>query len=547
MGKLRSLMRLRRADLNGPGIVRRRRGRGWEYLDEDGVRIDDRETVERIRELAIPPAWKDVWICPYPNGHIQAVGTDAAGRKQYRYHQRWRERRDAMKFEKMTDFARALPGLRDQAARDLRKRGYQRERVLAGAVRLLDRGFFRIGGEEYAEDNSSYGLATIRKSHVTLGDGCEIAFDYPAKSGKRHVRSVVDRSVYRVVEGLKKRRGGGHELLAYQVDDVWFDVKSDDINSYIKETTGGDFTAKDFRTWTGTVLAAVALAVSGPVATLQGGAQARDDARDRGGGPLPRQHARGGARLVHRPARVRPLPVGRDDRRRAPRAGRRGRGRRARLPGRDRGGRPRPPRGRDEPGARTWPDPRRGSIARMAALALGDAAPAFRLPGVDGAEHGPDDYEGVPVAVVFSCCHCPYVVAWDGRLNAIAQDFKGRAGLVAVNSNHHAGDTFDAMVVRAAEEGFVFPFLRDDSQEVAAAYGAQRTPEVFLFDRDAPARLPRRAGLRPHGSRGRRAVAARRARSGARRGPAAGRGDPAGRLHREVGAGITRHASVALA
>ena len=119
----------------------------------------------------------------------------------------------------------------------------------------------------------------------------------------------------------------------------------------------------------------------------------------------------------------------------------------------------------------------------MAALALGDAAPAFRLRGVDGAEHGLDDYEGVPVAVVFSCCHCPYVVAWDGRLNAIAKDYQGRAGLVAVNSNHHAGDTFDAMVVRAAEEGFVFPFLRDDSQEVAAAYGAQRTPEVFLFDR----------------------------------------------------------------
>jgi peroxiredoxin len=119
----------------------------------------------------------------------------------------------------------------------------------------------------------------------------------------------------------------------------------------------------------------------------------------------------------------------------------------------------------------------------MAALALGDAAPAFRLRGVDGDEHGLDDYEGVPVAVVFSCCHCPYVVAWDGRLNAIAKDYQGRAGLVAVNSNHHAGDTFDAMVVRAAEEGFVFPFLRDDSQEVAAAYGAQRTPEVFLFDR----------------------------------------------------------------
>jgi DNA topoisomerase-1 len=264
-------MRLKRADLSGPGIVRRRRGRGYQYLDEDGERIDDRETVERIRELSIPPAWKDIWICPYPNGHIQAVGLDAAGRKQYRYHQRWRERRDAIKFEKMTDFARALPELREQASRDLRKRGFQRERVLAGAVRLLERGFFRIGGEEYAEENQSYGLATMRKSHVTLGDGFEITFDYTAKSGKRHVRSVVDRSVYRLVEGLKKRRGGGHELLAFQADGAWFDVKSDDINAYIKEATGGDFTAKDFRTWTGTVLAAVALAVSGPVARSKAG------------------------------------------------------------------------------------------------------------------------------------------------------------------------------------------------------------------------------------------------------------------------------------
>ena len=265
------MARLRRADLNGPGISRRGRGAGWEYFDEDGEKIGDLETLERIRELAIPPAWKDVWICPYPNGHIQAVGTDAAGRKQYRYHEAWRERRDTIKFERMADFARALPDVREATATHLRKRGFPRERVLACAVRLLDRGFFRIGGEEYAEENESYGLATIRKSHVTLNGNGVIAFDYPAKSGKRQVRSVVDPPVYRVVESLKKRRAGGPELLAYERDGVWFDVKSDDINAYIKETTGGDFTAKDFRTWTGTVLAAVGLAVSGPVATSQTG------------------------------------------------------------------------------------------------------------------------------------------------------------------------------------------------------------------------------------------------------------------------------------
>jgi DNA topoisomerase I len=265
------MARLRRADLNGPGIARRRRGSGWEYFEEDGEKIGDLETLERIRELAIPPAWKGVWICPYPNGHIQAVGTDAAGRKQYRYHETWRERRDTIKFERMTDFARALPQVREATATHLRKRGFPRDRVLACAVRLLDRGFFRIGGEEYAEENESYGLATMRKTHVTLNGNGVIAFDYPAKSGKRQVRSVVDPPVYRVVDSLKKRRAGGPELLAYERDGAWFDVKSDDINAYIKETTGGDFTAKDFRTWTGTVLAAVGLAVSGPVATSQSG------------------------------------------------------------------------------------------------------------------------------------------------------------------------------------------------------------------------------------------------------------------------------------
>jgi DNA topoisomerase-1 len=262
--------RIRRVDVSDPGIRRRRRGRGFEYYDENGERIGDIETLERIRELAIPPAWNDVWICPYPNGHIQAVGTDAAGRRQYRYHQKWRERRDQIKFDKMTEFARALPRLREVAADDVQRKGFPREKVLACAVRLLDRGFFRIGGEEYAEENESYGLATMQKGHVELGEEWTLTFDYPAKSGKRQIRSIVDPDVYEIVGALKTRRRG-RELLAYEVDGTWFDVKSDDINAYIKEATGADFSAKDFRTWTGTVLAAVALAVSGPVARSRTG------------------------------------------------------------------------------------------------------------------------------------------------------------------------------------------------------------------------------------------------------------------------------------
>jgi DNA topoisomerase I len=257
--------RLRRVDCSTPGIVRRRRGRGFEYLDADGNRIDDEEALARIRELVIPPAWKDVWICPHPLGHIQAVGTDVAGRRQYLYHQRWRDRRDQEKFDEMIRFARALPDLRRAAAADLRKRRMTRERVLACAVRLLDRGFFRVGGEDYAEANQTYGLATIQKRHVEVGPGGVITFDYPAKGGKRRIQSVVDRDVCRVVRALKARRGG-KELLAYRNHAGWADVRSEDINDYIKEVTEDGFSAKDFRTWNATVLAAVALAVSGRAA-----------------------------------------------------------------------------------------------------------------------------------------------------------------------------------------------------------------------------------------------------------------------------------------
>ena len=260
------MSRLKRVDCSGPGILRRRRGRGFEYLDEKGKRVTEPSVIARIEELAIPPAWEQVWICPYPMGHIQATGVDAAGRKQYRYHDAWRERRDQRKFDSMLDFGRSLPRVRERVESDLRKRTMTRERVLACAVRLLDRGFFRIGSEDYAEENDTYGIATMKKRHVDLNGGV-VRFDYETKGGKRRVQSLRDPAVYRVVSELKRRRGGGDGLLAYKRDGRWADVKSIDINAYVKEATGGDFSAKDFRTWNATLLTAVALAVSGRAAT----------------------------------------------------------------------------------------------------------------------------------------------------------------------------------------------------------------------------------------------------------------------------------------
>ena len=278
MGKGQSVARLRRVDCSGPGIRRRRRGKGFEYLDEDGRRITEPSVIERIRELAIPPAWEDVWVCPYPMGHLQATGTDAAGRKQYRYHDRWRERRDREKFESMEDFARALPSLRRRVKRDLRRDGMPRERALACATRLLDIGFFRIGSEDYAEENDTYGLATMQKRHVTV-DGDVVSFDYEAKGGQRRLQSFGDPDVADAVRLLKKRRGGGDELLAWKDGRRWVDVKSRDINAYVKEAAGREFSAKDFRTWSATVLAAVALSVSGVAAggskTARKGAKTR--------------------------------------------------------------------------------------------------------------------------------------------------------------------------------------------------------------------------------------------------------------------------------
>jgi DNA topoisomerase I len=251
--------RLRRSDCAGQGIIRRRYGRGFAYVDADGERVEDAETLARIGELAIPPAWKDVWVCPDPLGHIQATGTDAAGRKQYLYHSRWQQRRAELKFAAMREFAAALPRLRRAVTADLRRKGMPRERALACAVRLLDLGFFRVGSDTYAEENESYGLATIRREHVSL-KRAEAIFDFPAKSGQRRVQSIRDPAALRAIEMMYRRRGGPEDLLAWREGKEWRDVHSDDVNAYIKEKIGERFSAKDFRTWHGTVLAAVELA-----------------------------------------------------------------------------------------------------------------------------------------------------------------------------------------------------------------------------------------------------------------------------------------------
>jgi DNA topoisomerase IB len=252
-------VRLRRSDCSGPGIRRVRRGRGFSYADDRGRPIADPETLARIRELAIPPAWQDVWICSDPNGHLQATGSDAAGRKQYLYHEHWRARRDREKFERAVRFAKRLPRLRTQINADMDADGLQRERVLACAARLLDRGLFRIGSEQYADEDGGYGLATIRREHVSFENG-SIMFDYPAKSGVRQLRSVDDAECAEVLKALKRRRSG-EALLSYRNGRRWVTVRSDDINEYLKQHIGEEFSAKDFRTWNATVLAALALAV----------------------------------------------------------------------------------------------------------------------------------------------------------------------------------------------------------------------------------------------------------------------------------------------
>lgn len=253
-------MRLRRWDPAGPAIVRRRRGRGFSYLDVDGAPLTDSATLQRVRDLVIPPAWQDVRICPWPNGHLQAIGTDDAGRRQYLYHAVWREQRDREKFQHIRSFGQQLPEVRKRVEADLSGRGLTRARVLASAVRLLDIGFFRVGGEQYTEENGSYGLATVRCEHVQVRRGGIVVFDYPAKSGQERVQAVGDRQIVAVIRALLKRRQPDETLLAYYQRPNWTAVRSSEINEHLHELFDDETSAKDFRTWHGTVLAAVCLA-----------------------------------------------------------------------------------------------------------------------------------------------------------------------------------------------------------------------------------------------------------------------------------------------
>lgn len=240
-----------------PGIHRQRAGDGFRYVGVDGRPVEDERVLARINALVIPPAWTDVWIAPTSRGHIQATGRDEKGRKQYRYHPRWREVRDEAKYSRMIAFAEALPGLRAQVQEDLALPGLQRDKVLATVVRLLDETNIRIGNEEYARENKSFGLTTLRNKHVEVS-GSTLRFAFRGKSGKQHVVEVQDRRVARIVKRCQELPG--HELFQYLDDDgAQQTVESTDINAYLRRVTGQEFTAKDFRTWAGTVVAASTL------------------------------------------------------------------------------------------------------------------------------------------------------------------------------------------------------------------------------------------------------------------------------------------------
>lgn len=239
------------------GIRRKRAGKRFSYVDPQGNTIREPEVLRRIKSLAIPPAWSDVWICPNPRGHLQATGRDARGRKQYRYHPRWRQVRDETKYERMIAFGMALPAIRDRVVQDLGLPGLPRKKVLASIVRLLEATLIRVGNEEYARENKSYGLTTMRNRHVDI-DGTRLIFRFRGKSGVKHVIDVKDRRLAGVVQRLRDLPG--QHLFQFVDDDGERQtIESDDVNEYLREITGQEFTAKDFRTWAGTVLAAMAL------------------------------------------------------------------------------------------------------------------------------------------------------------------------------------------------------------------------------------------------------------------------------------------------
>ncbi|MGW7465995.1 DNA topoisomerase IB [Streptomyces xantholiticus] len=258
-------MRLHHSRPTDRGFRRLRHGRGFRYLDAQGEPLRDPAELARVRGLAIPPAWRDVWICARGNGHLQAVGTDAAGRRQYLYHPQFRAEQERAKHHHVLDVAETLPAVREAVEGHLQNRGLTRQRVLATAVRLLDLGFFRIGSDRYTEVNDSYGLTTLLREHSRSRAGA-VLFTYTGKHGKEIVQTIADPAACRCLTALLRRRGGDDRLLAYWERRSWHAVTGDDVNAYLKELAGLEITAKDFRTWHATVLAAVALAVSQPIA-----------------------------------------------------------------------------------------------------------------------------------------------------------------------------------------------------------------------------------------------------------------------------------------
>jgi DNA topoisomerase IB len=255
------MARLRRSSPDDPGWSRRRAGKGFVYLDESGRRLDPVD-VERVKSLVIPPAWEDVWICRWPNGHLQAVGTDAAGRRQYLYHPDWRAQRDAAKHVRVLEFGRVLSKARERVLTDLHTPGMPRERACAVAVRMLDLGYFRIGNDVYAEENGSFGLTTLQRRHVRR-QGDALAFCFVGKSGVEHQVTIDDPATVEAVEVMRRRRGpADEELLAWKERGRWHDLDAGHVNDYVRAATGMEATAKDFRTWHATVIAAAALAES---------------------------------------------------------------------------------------------------------------------------------------------------------------------------------------------------------------------------------------------------------------------------------------------
>lgn len=257
---------LRYVDDRHPGLRRERTRSGFAYFDAHGKTISDEDELARIRALAIPPAYEDVWICPHPHGHVQATARDAKGRKQYRYHKRWREVRDANKYETTIAFARALPRLRERVEADFAKPDLSHDKVLATVVRMLETTHVRVGNESYARENKSYGLTTLRARHVKVEGERRIRLRFRGKSGIEHAMTIEDR---RLVRTIKRCRDLPGELLFGYLDDEGNvrPVTSDDVNAYVREASGGDFSAKDFRTWAATVACAIALDGAGPVET----------------------------------------------------------------------------------------------------------------------------------------------------------------------------------------------------------------------------------------------------------------------------------------